>query len=527
MGITLSIFLAGIRPQNWRKLYDSVRGSTTKDFELIFVGPNSSEDIANLPNVKFIKDYGNPTRCYQRGLIESRGDYVTWAADDGHFLNNMSIDNAFSKLLSMGPSHKNVVSFKYFEGGIDNVRRSDKFWRMGFHEPIRAPYVPPNYYLLMNGLMHRDYLMQIGGWDCSFESHAIATCDLAVRVQNDGGRVEMLDEPFMHVDHFPDDSGDHAPIYFAHLEHDEPYFRQIYSVPESKLRTSIKNSNWEQSPAIWSRRFKGKDKICVNFVSRSRPESLIKSIDLVKSRMADRNNAILKATIDSDQIEMYKDLPEDVQIVVSEHDNYRMGSIVKKQLDDFLDTTDSYFLWLLPDDLTNVPYHWDAKLIENMNLYNDHTYCLYAKTSNLFRGRINAVFRECYAVDLFSYIGDLHAELFRKEIGDISQPDIHDFTICYHLSDMCPVFTRSFTKFVRRLFDYPEHQAGYDIGAALLVQQLKRVYGINRLVCFSKKISDSVNCDDQMHSNDIVLKYKYNLNVVREIVKEMHEFINA
>jgi hypothetical protein len=35
----VSIFLAGIRPDNWKKLLDSVKAATERAFELIFVGP--------------------------------------------------------------------------------------------------------------------------------------------------------------------------------------------------------------------------------------------------------------------------------------------------------------------------------------------------------------------------------------------------------------------------------------------------------------------------------------------------------
>lgn len=252
----VSIFLAGIRPQNWTHLFNSVRSSTIRDFELIFVGPQAPVDnILDNPNVKFISDFGSSSRCYHLGLLASSYEYVTWAADDGYFLNNLSIDKAFDHLKSMGPSHKNVVSFKYFEGNLDDYRRTDIFWRMGQHAAIRAKYVPENYYLLMNGLMHKDYLIEMGGWDCSFESHGIATCDLAVRVQNDGASVYMLDEPFMHVSHLTGTTGDHAPVHFAHLEHDEPLFREMYSDLVNQHRAKIDINNWQKAPAIWARRF--------------------------------------------------------------------------------------------------------------------------------------------------------------------------------------------------------------------------------------------------------------------------------
>lgn len=95
----VSIFLAGIRPDNWNKLLNSVEAATDRTFELIFVGPYPPKgSILKNPNVKFIKDFGSSTRCYQIGLVHAKYDYVTWSADDGYFLPNRSIDKAFELL---------------------------------------------------------------------------------------------------------------------------------------------------------------------------------------------------------------------------------------------------------------------------------------------------------------------------------------------------------------------------------------------------------------------------------------------
>jgi hypothetical protein len=102
MNEKVSIFLAGIRPENWTRLYQSVTQSTLREFEIIFVGPKPPADnLLDNANVKFIQDFGCSSRCYHLGLLASSYDFVTWAADDGWFLENRSIDKAFDKLLSM------------------------------------------------------------------------------------------------------------------------------------------------------------------------------------------------------------------------------------------------------------------------------------------------------------------------------------------------------------------------------------------------------------------------------------------
>ena len=96
----LSIFFAGIRPGNWNKLYNSIPSSTSVlDYELVIVSPcDLPPELEDKDNVRLIKDWGNPSRCTQLGLLHSKGEYVTWAADDGMFCHNMALDKAFDDL---------------------------------------------------------------------------------------------------------------------------------------------------------------------------------------------------------------------------------------------------------------------------------------------------------------------------------------------------------------------------------------------------------------------------------------------
>ncbi len=74
----LSIFLAGIRTSNWVNLYQSIPNTTAlTDYELVIVSPyDLPPELQGVDNVRLIKDSGCPTRCYQLGLLHSKGDYV-------------------------------------------------------------------------------------------------------------------------------------------------------------------------------------------------------------------------------------------------------------------------------------------------------------------------------------------------------------------------------------------------------------------------------------------------------------------
>jgi len=253
----LSIFLAGIRPQNWMNLYRSIPNSTTiTDRELVIVSPyDLPRKLRNRSDVRLIRDWGCPTRCYQLGLLHSRGDYVVWGADDGVFSKTMAIDKAFDIL----PDHKGVVSFKYQEGSVNDEgninRNTDEWWRLGRHKHHkRLPYIPNHYFLIMNALIKRSYFMETGGWDCRFEQLGMAGPDMSIRLQNDGAEV-VMGEMFMSVTH---EKGTqlHKPIEDAHKKNDMPLFKQIYTNKSSQSRARVDFDNWKHTPAVWSRRFK-------------------------------------------------------------------------------------------------------------------------------------------------------------------------------------------------------------------------------------------------------------------------------
>jgi hypothetical protein len=262
--------MSGYRADNWMSVYNSVSQTTAiQDYEMVFVGPNEpSKEFLSLPNVSFVKDKGCPTRCYQLGLLHSRGEYVVWVADDGIFSPTLAIDKAFDVM----PGHpKGIVSFKYYEAPLDcdkfnkksHKRRlaqmrvekqfleSDNYWHMYGHLMKDLPYIPNHYVLLMIALMRRDYLMEIGGFDCQYEQPGIGCHDLAVRLQNDGAEV-ILGEKIMDLSNSP---SEHGPIDRAHFENDLPLMKSMYSNPEFANRTKIPVNNWEQSPAVWGRRF--------------------------------------------------------------------------------------------------------------------------------------------------------------------------------------------------------------------------------------------------------------------------------
>ena len=261
--VKLSIFLAGFRPEKWLGLYESIPNATTltdKEYELVFVGPYGlPPELQNKENVRFIEDWGCPTRCYQLGLLHSQGEYVVYIADDALCSPTLAIDKAFDII----PTHKKgIVGLKYVEGTLTKKQRRQQnrpdWWLMGTNLSLRAlPYINGNYYLLMTILARRDYLMEIGGFDCRFQQAGISAVELAIRLQNDGAEV-IMGEKFMDVTHLPGIEGDHAPVHYAHMEDDWPLFVKTYGEdPSGATRTKVDFDNWKQAEEVWNRRFPG------------------------------------------------------------------------------------------------------------------------------------------------------------------------------------------------------------------------------------------------------------------------------
>ena len=252
--IKLSCILAGIRPGNWLRLYDSIASSFSGTWELVIVSPYYLPlDIRNKPNVKLIRDFGSPVRCMDIGLEHCEGEYITWAADDGYFLPG-ALDISMSILEG---NEKNVVIGKYYEGAGNNpLMNSSAYYYVNYHDSSRSKFIDNNCMMVMEGVVPAKAIREAGGWDASlFEVCPMAFCDLSVRLFNMGYVFIVQPDPMFKCSHMPGHEGDHGPVHDGQTQHDEPTFKSIYNQPESVNRKEIPIDNWKQAPERWARRF--------------------------------------------------------------------------------------------------------------------------------------------------------------------------------------------------------------------------------------------------------------------------------
>ena len=258
MSVDISILLPAIRKERWVELYNSISKSTKRKFELIIVGPYSLPDeLQTKRDVKFIKEWGNPVRASQIASLVAEGKYLTWAADDGVYLEG-ALDRAIDYLDNKpNKDIKDVVVNNYFEAGL--LACPGNVLRLKVAYPPHT-YLSDDWYIFNVATMYTEFFYDLGGYECAFEVCPFAHADLAARAQRSGANVHVLNEPMLDCTHMPGTSGDHAPVHYAQTEHDQQLYARIYENSASLGRTKIDINNWKTAPSVWKRRFKEKRK---------------------------------------------------------------------------------------------------------------------------------------------------------------------------------------------------------------------------------------------------------------------------
>jgi hypothetical protein len=259
----LSILMPAIRPERWDSLFNSIVGSLESgtNFELILVSPNRlPEHLVGLVNIKYITDFGSPTRCFNIALEVAEGKYVTWGADDGTYLPG-ALKRVLERLESVN-DEKQVIALTQME---DQHVYDKEFCRINKHAQLSSPHIKDDYVLFPTAVMHTKFMQEVGGLDCQFQGHAMAHIDFAIRAQTLGAKVEFEPHLCLKLTHMMGPSGDHGPIHYSQLQEDEPRFRQVYSVDNTerihKLATPSFIQNWKEQEDVWHWRFKRGDNL--------------------------------------------------------------------------------------------------------------------------------------------------------------------------------------------------------------------------------------------------------------------------
>ena len=251
----VTIIVPGIRTKNWPALYRETQKACKKfSFELIFSGPFPLPlPLQKEENIKYIQNYGSPTRSLHLATLIAEGKFFTWVVDDSR-VHPDSIDKALELLFNHKPE-KDLVCMRYSEGELHwGLEQPESYWTAGFHDDLRLPGVNPSWlssgFLLLGLSRYRE----LGGFDLAFEHINMNIHDFAFRAQKGGSMVYLSPMQIMSIDWDSTRSGKNCPVLEAFLEHDRPLFHKLYQ--DDSRPAVIDLENWRLSSPVWERRFK-------------------------------------------------------------------------------------------------------------------------------------------------------------------------------------------------------------------------------------------------------------------------------
>jgi len=250
----LSVFMPTIRTHLLNNWYISLEKSCNRhDFEVVLCGPfDPPQELINKKNVKFIKDYGSPTRSAQIAAINCEGNYIYHVVDDIIFYENLISD----ELDYM--DENTIISMRYKEGQSHSGNELPlSYWTAGSSYTVSN--INPSWlncvHFIMPNLLFRKY----GGFDCQYEYLNHATHDLLFRIQSSSNNINcrLSFNTISSADWMPGTTGDHAPIHYAQTEHDSVLFDSNWK--KTKPNPEISLYNYQNQEDIWKRRFTGKE----------------------------------------------------------------------------------------------------------------------------------------------------------------------------------------------------------------------------------------------------------------------------
>tara|TARA_R110002020_G_scaffold396226_2_gene606216 strand:+ start:11269 stop:12111 length:843 start_codon:yes stop_codon:yes gene_type:complete len=265
---TLSIGVPGIRTGEWEALVGSIeRTIKLHSFEIIFVGPYEPPvSLQRKSYVKYIQDFGCPSRALQISSVHATGTLFTWAVDDG-VLNEGSLDDQLELFLKYEEDDKRILNLIYTEGehykwGADlRLIRPQDWYRPRFHDDFKPlTGVQDDWYTAILFVMRLSHFKHLGGIDCRFETINYNLHDLSFRAQRDGFSLYFSDiqRPVHRID-WQDGSQrpDGEPIFEATFDNDKPLLENLYGTQEvaAERPICIDYDNWKSIPEKWPRRW--------------------------------------------------------------------------------------------------------------------------------------------------------------------------------------------------------------------------------------------------------------------------------
>lgn len=252
----ISIIVPGIRNEHWQTVWEQTKNACKRyKWEMIFCGPAPLPDVMQKEhNIKYIKDFGSPTRAVHISSLIAEGRFMTWLADDAHIYAD-SIDMAIDLLLSKN-AEKDIITMRYSEGpGHSGACPPDAYWTAGYHGDLKLAGINPKWAISCVMMLSQEYYRALGGLDCRFHHVNMNVHDFVFRAQRNGSEVYLSPSLIMNCDFEVGRTPESHPVINAYHNNDYPLFYGMYAEP-GKRDIYIDPENWRTTEPVWSMRFK-------------------------------------------------------------------------------------------------------------------------------------------------------------------------------------------------------------------------------------------------------------------------------
>ncbi|MFI5405158.1 MAG: hypothetical protein ACHQ1D_01460 [Nitrososphaerales archaeon] len=254
MKCDLSIIVPGIRTKFFPQIYESCSKLLEKyTWELIFVGPNTPNYFPNIVNVRWIRDFGSPTRCFNLGLSISEGEFCTWTSDDCIHGVEKSLDKAID-LLKNNNINNTAICLQYNEHmGHSNDPFPLEYWTAGYHDALRVKGVLPEWKVFSLPLMKTSLFQSLGGLDCRYQHVNMNLHSLAFYFQKNIGNILISEDLIWRAD-FVQRDPKQDPVLSSYYDIDLPLFKSEWDVENPQISLPMLD-NWKNAESVWSKRF--------------------------------------------------------------------------------------------------------------------------------------------------------------------------------------------------------------------------------------------------------------------------------
>lgn len=253
--------------------------------------------------------------------------------------------------------------------------------------------------------------------------------------------------------------------------------------------------------------------------SRSRPQHLAASLEVLFLSCSSKDNFDIYCLIDDDQIDLYSFLKEEfpeAKWKIVPHVEKSWFPLLKAQ-QELIENNNYYFNWVITDDtvIHGINEEWDSNIINKKHVFKDDLFTMY--TQSFFAGRDPIVFEKGYCV---------------------SSDENINAKVVLNCNEMLPICTKKWVEMMWDIFKEGNYSSSRELITASLIYKLIKKYNINRHVSSLTVYGGASAGEDEIGSSNSIINnnglsrdeayvslVRNNYNDIMPVVDQMYEYI--